>query len=370
MAAPLAYFFLQIENCAALLGDWNIDSQDGLPGQDVVQPSIEFEHIAPIPMPLDIAADRHVPVELVEWLFSSAPLRVCEGEWKQEAPLHCFAVLDPMRVFGLVEMVDASGLAWERLFRSKDGDQDDTGPLIVRLQRENALVKRLMSGSPALYTNDPPWCMWRSAPAIYVRSRLQLSELVRHFRKFTMVQNQEHQRVFLRFWDANCFEDFLLAQQIEGSKIEALFSGISSIVVYTPHSCLRAMSTTQAGRGPIQVNDVSRQRYRLLRQARLEKRLVAHFLNLPEFKETPHDEMANQVRNACAWAAHFGIRDAADQFTLALGICLHWSHQMSLNWMSQSDKLDTWVDTRRRSYVMSKAGEAVRRSKELAVSDV
>lgn len=340
--------------------------QDMLPGQNVAQTTIEIEHIDPIPMALDSIADAYVPAELEGWLFATAPLRDCEGDLKPDAPLHSYALLDPTRVFGLAEMVEASGLEWVPLFRSEEGDRTETGPLLVQLQPGNSFVKRLMSANPDPYQAGPPWLMWKHTPALYVRSRLTLSELRRHFRKFTMVQDQEQKRVFYRFWDARCFEDFLLAHQIQGSRIDALFSGISSFVVYTPHSCLRAVSTSGAGPGPILISALSRQRYRLLRRNRLEKRLVAHFLTLPEFADTATEEMAYQVKNGCDWGTYFGMRDAADLFTFCLGFCLHPVHGMDLAWLTRAETETSMSAASRRAHVIAKASEAVERSKEIA----
>lgn len=340
--------------------------QDMLPGKDVARSTIEIEHIDPVPIALTSAADAYVPSELEGWLFETAPLRNCEGELKQDAPLHSYALLDPMRVFGLAEIIETSGLEWVPLFRSDGSDPAETGPLLVQLQPRNIFVKRLMSGNPDPYQAEPPWFMWKHAAALYVRSRLTMSDLRRHFRKFTMAQNQKHRRVFHRFWDASCFEDFLVAHQIQGSQIEALFSGVSSFVVYTPHSCLRAVSTASEGRGPILINDLSRQRYRLLRRDRLEKRLVAHFLTLPEFADASAEEMAHQVRIGCDWGTHFGIRDAADLFTFCLGICLHHVHGMDLVWLTQVEAESRMPAASRRAYVIAKASEAVDRSKAAA----
>lgn len=80
--------------------------QDMLPGKDIALSTIEIEHIDPVPKALTSIADAYVPAELEGWLFETAPLRNCEGELNQDAPLYSYALLDPMRIFGLAEMIE------------------------------------------------------------------------------------------------------------------------------------------------------------------------------------------------------------------------------------------------------------------------
>ena len=184
-----------------------------------------------MPIALDATSDADAPAELDAWLYAGAPLRPCESDMSQDAPLHCYALLDPVRSFGLAEMAQASGLECVPLFFGEEDEQAETGPLLVRLERGNVFAKRLLSGTADPYQEDPPWFLWKKAPALYVRSRLELPDLKKHFRRFTMAQDEDQKRLFHRFWDAGCFEDFLVAHQIAGSRIEALFSNISSFVV-------------------------------------------------------------------------------------------------------------------------------------------
>lgn len=109
---------------------------------------------------------------------------------------HVYALLDAAKVFGLPEMLEASGLEHACLFQGDAAEElRDVAPWIVKLEPDRKFTQGLFSSGAA------PWQMLDYEPGIYLRSSASLQDLRAHLRKFTRMRDEAGKWYYLRFWE-------------------------------------------------------------------------------------------------------------------------------------------------------------------------
>lgn len=283
-----------------------------------------IDRLNPIPLPLgrdaDIDPEAPCPPALDGWMFGTRPFLKSEALCVADSICHSYAIIDANRVQGCVEMIESSELERACLY---DGEMAvelrDMAPWLVRLDPGNSFVRKLFSTTPE-DTEPPTWMMWSTAPAIYIRSRLDLHGLRTHLRHFTRIELEDGAESFLRFWDPLCFEDMMTAYA--GGGMQGLFTGINSFVVYHSRAALCMTCDYKVQRVPVRINSEHRRHYRDLRRVRLADAITDHFLTLPEFCKEERSAMHLRVEKYLVQARRIGLREAADLHQLALGLAL------------------------------------------------
>ncbi|WP_170162028.1 DUF4123 domain-containing protein [Paracoccus siganidrum] len=109
------------------------------------------------------------------------------------------ALLDPARIFGLPEILEASGLHHVSLFQH---GTDDSTPILVQLLPEARLTRQLLDG------RDRPTSLLHAKAGIYFRTSMGMTGLRRHLRRLMRVSDDQGQVYFFRFWEpwaAQCY---------------------------------------------------------------------------------------------------------------------------------------------------------------------
>ncbi len=109
------------------------------------------------------------------------------------------AILDAARVFGLPEILHASGLRHVSLFQE---GTDDNAPFLVELSADSRLTRRLLDG------RDRPTNLLHANAGIHFRTALDMASLRRHLRRLMRVTDEAGQVCFFRFWEpwaAQCY---------------------------------------------------------------------------------------------------------------------------------------------------------------------
>jgi len=172
-----------------------------------------IDDVEPLDSQFGVSAPLTVPVVLHEMLFGHPQL----NEDSAVLPLLTYAILDAAKVMGLVEMLETSGLEYACLFRGDAAEElRDVAPYLVRLEESSTFTRNLFT------KGDAGWQMWNKEPGMYFRSRADLNELRRHFRRFTKVQDEGGKWYYLRFWEPRAAQQAFTAMSPAG--VQRLFS--------------------------------------------------------------------------------------------------------------------------------------------------
>ncbi len=185
----------------------------GIPGEAHSEPAapalrIEIiEGVEPLDPQLGVFPKRTVPDTLYDALFgqadsSPAEVEVAGGDASAARSMQTFAILDAAKIMNLPELLEDSGLEHRCLFKGGAFDElNEVAPWVVRLQEDSSFTRNLFTRS------DAPWHLWDREPGIYIRSRRDLDEMWRHFRKFTRVKDETGKWFFQRFWEPRMIRD-------------------------------------------------------------------------------------------------------------------------------------------------------------------
>lgn len=103
-----------------------------------------------------------------------------------------YVFLEAARYFGLVEMLESQQATFCCLFSGAAAKElRDVAPYLVKVAQDDKLIKNLLSGTN---DDDPPWMMWPSSGAVFLRSGLKLPDLRSHFRHFTRLYDDESEK--------------------------------------------------------------------------------------------------------------------------------------------------------------------------------
>ncbi len=170
------------------------------------------------PTPFDQTGGRTASETLLDLLFD-------QGD-DPRFPYNCFAILDGGRVRNIAERLGGSGLAHRCLFKDTAADKfGDSGPWILRLDRENKFARDLFSASD----DDPLQTgLWGEGAGILIRSQVSLQGLWQHFRKFTLITDEATgKRYFFRFYAPETLRTIIAGMSEE--KLTELGAGCSLI---------------------------------------------------------------------------------------------------------------------------------------------
>ncbi len=105
--------------------------------------------------------------------------------WPDNSDAHTFALVEGARIPRIAEILETDGLEYGSLFQGAALDElAAVAPWIVRLDPEERLSERFLT--PAL-PDGPHWHYWGRGAVTILRSDATLSELIRHFRKYTRI---------------------------------------------------------------------------------------------------------------------------------------------------------------------------------------
>lgn len=182
----------------------------------------EIEDVEPLGFQVGNDEAQTIPEALQEPLFSQ--LEPTEREIEQYGSaeavpsMKVYAVLDAAKVTHLRDHVEDSDCAYECLFQG-DAAQEmrDVAPYLVELDPHEDFTRDVFSAS------GMPRDIWGKEAGIFIRSRLSIFDLRKHFRRFTRIRVEADKRwVYFRYWEPTMIPYFLRGTDKEN--LEAFFS--------------------------------------------------------------------------------------------------------------------------------------------------
>jgi hypothetical protein len=136
---------------------------------------------------------------------SASVMRALEVLRGQTVPL--YAVLDPAKDDRILEVLRESVEEYRSLYTGPQGEAlADVAPHLVSLPRGSRLLEDLVHEG------------WGKGWGVYVACPLPFVELRRHFRKFLLVEIEEDERYYFRFYDPSVLRAFLPSCIVEQKK--------------------------------------------------------------------------------------------------------------------------------------------------------
>lgn len=134
----------------------------------------------------------------------------------QTEPL--FALFDAARDSRVLEVLNSSDAEWQSLYAGVRGlELAPFGPFLVALPFTSPLLETLVREG------------WDRSWGVYLTSRKSFSEIHKHFRRFLMVELEDGQEAYFRFYDPRVMRTFLPTCTAEESK--DFFGPVSSYLV-------------------------------------------------------------------------------------------------------------------------------------------
>jgi hypothetical protein len=145
-----------------------------------------IDDVEPLRSQLGIMAKQNVPDALMDVLFGQPA----------GADLHTYAILDAAKLKGLAEIITGWGLDCRCLYQGQAFDRlGDVAPWIVRLTKDSSFTRHLFTRGEAR------WHLWDKELGIFLRSHGTLDQLWKHFRRFTILRNDDGDTRYFRFYD-------------------------------------------------------------------------------------------------------------------------------------------------------------------------
>lgn len=271
-----------------------------------------------------------------------------------------YAILDPLRLDGLTEFLQNSGLEHRCLVKGKAFDDfGQVAPWLVQLQPDNKFTRNLFTSG--VVTSG----FWDIAPGVFLRSAGDLETVWRHLRKFVQAQDEHATRFYMRLWDPTSTVDLFAAYFDDG--LGGVFAGIDSIIVPDGN---RADILTARGQLPrpqqVTLTERGRQRYLDRRQARLSAQISRHFLTLPEFSDQTEGGIFVKVDHYITQGRKAGFQEGADLFNFALGFCLCDDPDLLRAEVARIFSDGQMAETERRQRILDRVQEPIDRAKHRA----
>lgn len=195
---------------------------------------------------------KHIPLELVNGHrgFAANPLlyQVLFGEQsgscEHQKPSSTFVLVEAIRYFGLPEILESQSLEFECLFKGETrGELNDVAPYLVKINAHDKLTENLLTGTSP---SDPPWMMWPRGGAVFLRSTMKTGDLVRHFRKFTRLFDQNTKRWnYFRFFAPETMLNTIA--HMDEAAFNTFSSGIEMFVVPNGNASITCLSYQSQG---------------------------------------------------------------------------------------------------------------------------
>ncbi|WP_039017361.1 DUF4123 domain-containing protein [Halocynthiibacter namhaensis] len=163
----------------------------------------EITGIEPLDQQFGVHPRKTVPDALLEPLFGEVPPTDVEIEKYggiDAVPLmKTYAILDAAKMpYMLTTQLDSSGLQHQSLFQGETAEElKEHAPYLVQLEDGNRFTEKLFTGPKGVNG------LWEKELGIYIRSRASFSDVRKHFRKFTRLQDNKGAWYYLRFWEEN-----------------------------------------------------------------------------------------------------------------------------------------------------------------------
>lgn len=153
------------------------------------------------------------------------------GDAENGPPLRTFAILDATKFGAGASEIEACNMPFRSMFIGKAAKElADIAPYIVQLDPLNRFTRRLFKHDPSLPEEMTSMHLWHREPGIYVRTRLTMDALWRHFRRFTRVRDERGTWFVLRFYDPNVVLD--MAEHLEQSNRRRFFVPDIELIVF------------------------------------------------------------------------------------------------------------------------------------------
>lgn len=248
----------------------------------------EIKDVEPLDEQFGVWPMKTVPDALREPLFGQPEPTEAEITYYNSAgavpPMNTYAILDAAKVFGLVEILERSGLQYQCLFNGNAAEEyRNVAPYLVELKEDNGLTAILfthMADQPEEMTTVH---LWHKEPGIYVRARATFDDIRSHFRKFTRVQDENGKWFYFRFWESEVLLTYL---RVNVSNIGTLgrFAGIAawslSFLVTQKSGVRRAIiqraSLGTTGVQPIRFAESDQNAMAVVRWRRFQENLMLH----------------------------------------------------------------------------------------------
>lgn len=206
-----------------------------------IEPHLLLDEISVEPLDLQIGVDqrRCVPDSIHPVLFGDTPLAAYKSAKTsgteldgRTGQLGSFAILDAARVPNLPLFLEGSGLPHSCLFQGEaEQELRSVAPYIVQLSDDADFTRHLFTAA------GMPSDMWDLDPGIFLRSRMPIGHLRKHFRKFTRLYD-DAQKVWkmFRFYDATVLQTVIA--QFDDSQFELFGRGIECFACRGQHDSL------------------------------------------------------------------------------------------------------------------------------------
>lgn len=218
-----------------------------------------------------------------------------------------FAVLDAASVADLPELLNASGLEHECLFRGKAAEElSAAAPWLVRLEPENSFTRKLFTSGPA------PWHLWGKISGSYLRFDGGCPELATHLRRFTRLPDEKAKWYYFRYWDPGVMA-VVLKNPTErlAERILAPLSAVMTIFTDRGVALYRQRYDAFAGRGnaPIQLTSQFRELLTAAAESRFDEKLRRYLArNDQKFSRLPYSDQLARTKEAVVAAEFYGFR--------------------------------------------------------------
>ncbi len=139
----------------------------------------------------------------LDWPSRTVPSTLEEVFSFDEA--HVYAVVDAAKVFGLPELLNASGLEHRFLYYGHaEEDWGDVAPWLVRLDPNHGLTRQFF-----LAGEDEASLSFQKSVALFLISTEGFDAVSAHLRRFTKMKAEDGRVLMLRFYDPVTFLDLL-----------------------------------------------------------------------------------------------------------------------------------------------------------------
>lgn len=182
----------------------------------------EIEGVEPLGFQVGVDEAQTVPEALQKPLFGQPAPTEAEiaqyGGVDGVPAMKVYAILDAGKVAHLCTSMEDFNCAYECLFQgAAEKEMRDAAPYIVELGPHDGFTRHVFSAS------GMPRDIWGKEAGIFIRSRMSIFDLRKHFRRFTRIQVEADKRwIYFRFWEPTMIPYFL--RGAEKDSLEAFFS--------------------------------------------------------------------------------------------------------------------------------------------------
>jgi hypothetical protein len=130
---------------------------------------------------------------------------------------HCYAIIDGAACRELLQQLDEHKPEFYCLYEGElEPDVKSCAPHLVALDPEHPFTEWFLTGLPG-----KPW-------GIFARSKEKLIKLRKHFRSFQIVQNEQGQHLYFRYYDPRVLRIFL--PTCDEVQLKKFFGAVSTYI--------------------------------------------------------------------------------------------------------------------------------------------